>query len=79
MTFRGLTELQEQSRNAAHTSAITHKVETNGWNQLDHSRRWIAAGDGSRPEMDRGQRWMTRVGSRPEMDHGRRWIAAGDG
>jgi len=30
MTFRGLTELQEQSRNAAHTSAITHRVEMNG-------------------------------------------------
>jgi len=30
MTFRGLTELQEQSRNAAHTSAITHRVKTNG-------------------------------------------------
>jgi len=30
MTFKGLTELQEQSRNAAHTSAITHRVEMNG-------------------------------------------------
>jgi len=30
MTSRGLTELQEQSGNAAHTSAITHWVETNG-------------------------------------------------
>jgi len=51
MTFRGLTELEEQSRNAAYTSAIMHMVETNGWNQLDHSRswigtRWIATGDG---------------------------------
>jgi len=78
MTFRGLTELQEQSRNAAHTSAIMHMVETNGWNQLDHSRRWvatrrIAAGDGSRQDMDRNRiwmddrRWMTGDGSR-EMD-----------
>ena len=56
MTFRKLTELQEKSRNAAHKSAIMHMVETNGWNQLDHSRKWIVAGDGSRPEMDRGQR-----------------------
>jgi len=51
MTFRGLRELQEHSRNAAYTSAIMHMVETNGWNQLDRSRRWIAtrwiaAGDG---------------------------------
>jgi len=30
MAFREFTELQEQSRNAAHTSAITHRVETNG-------------------------------------------------
>jgi len=55
MTFRELTELQEQSRNAAHTSAITDRVETNGWNQLDHSLRWITAGNGSQPGMDRGQ------------------------
>jgi len=53
MTFRELTELQEKSRNAAHKSAIMHKVETNGWNQLDHSRR-----DGLWPEMDRGRRWI---------------------
>lgn len=39
MTFRGLVELQEKSQNAAHMSAILHRVETNGWNQLDHSRR----------------------------------------
>jgi len=69
MTFRGLTELQEQSRNAAHTSAIMHRVEMNGWNQLDRSWRWIAAGDGSRPGMDRGLRriaagygWTTGYG-----------------
>ena len=55
MIFRGLTELQEQSRNAAHTSAIMHKVDSNGWNQLDHSRRWIVDGDGSRPERDCGR------------------------
>jgi len=30
MTFRGLTELQEQSPNAVHTSAIMHRVETTG-------------------------------------------------
>jgi hypothetical protein len=78
MTFSELTELQEQSRNAAHTSTITHTVETNGWNQLDHSRRWIAAGNGSRPEMDRGRGWIAaRVALRPEMDD-RRWIS-GDG
>jgi len=51
MTFRGLIEVQEQSRNVAHTSAITHRVETNGRSQmdrdqLDRGHRWIAAGDG---------------------------------
>jgi len=70
MTFRGLTELQEQSRNAAHTSAIKHRVETNGWNQLDHSRKWIPAGYGLRPERHCGQRWLTRDGSRAEMVRG---------
>jgi len=29
MTFRELTELQEKLRNAAHTSAIMHKIEMN--------------------------------------------------
>jgi len=43
MTVRKLTELQEKSRNAAHMSAFTHIEDTNGWNQLDRSRRWIAA------------------------------------
>jgi len=52
MTFKELTELQEQSQNAAHMSAITPRVATNGWNQLDHSRRWIAAREALRPEMD---------------------------
>jgi hypothetical protein len=43
-------------------------VETNGWNQLDHSRTEIAARDGLRPDMDRDriwvddQRWMTGDG-----------------
>jgi len=36
-------------------------------------------GDGSRPEMDCGRRWMTRDGSRPEMDRGRKWITTGYG
>jgi len=72
MTFRELTELQEKLRNVAHTSAIRHRVEMNGWNQLDHSRRWIAAGDRSRPEIDRGRRWIAAGdGSRPERDCGR--------
>jgi len=48
MTFREPTELQEKLRNAAHMSAIMHRVETNGRNQLDHSQRWIVAGDGLR-------------------------------
>jgi len=61
MTFRKLTELQEKSRNAAHTSAFTHIEETNG-------RRWIAAREGLRPEMDE-KRWIAAgYGSRPDMD-----------
>jgi hypothetical protein len=36
MTFRELTELQEKLRNAAHTSAIMHRVETNSGSQRDH-------------------------------------------
>jgi len=51
VTFRELTELREKSRNAAHTSAIMRMVETNGWNQLDHSCRGIAAGNGLQSEM----------------------------
>jgi hypothetical protein len=79
MTFSELTELQEQSRNAAHTITISQRVETNGWNQLDHSRRWIAAGNGSRQEMDRGPKWIAAGdGSRPEWHCGRRWMT-GDG
>ena len=44
---------------------------------MDPVRRWIAAADGSRQDMDRDQlsmhdqRWMTVDGSQ-EMDHGRR-------
>jgi len=79
MTFRELTELQEKLRNAAHRSAIMHTVKMNGWSQLDHSRRWIAAGNGSWPERDCGRRWMTRWimvrdRSRPDMDHDRIWM-----
>jgi len=75
MTFRGLTELREQSWNATHRSPITHRVETNGWNQLDHSQRWVAAGDGSHPEMDRSRKWIAaRDGSQPERDCGPRWM-----
>jgi len=71
MTCRELTELQEKSRNAAHTSAIMHMVETNGWNQLDRSRRWIMAGDGFRPQMD-DKRWiLSRDGLRPDMHRDR--------
>jgi len=74
MTFRGLTELQEQSRNAAHTSAIIHRVEMNGWNQLDHGRRWIAPREGLRPEMD-DKRWTpSGDGSRHDMDRDRTWM-----
>jgi len=71
MTFRELTELQEKLRNAAHTSAIMHRVETDGQNQLDHSRRWIVAGDRLRP------RWIAAGDGWQEMDL-RRWIS-GDG
>jgi len=52
MTFTGLTELQEKSQNAAHKSAIRHRVEMNGWNHLDHGRRWIVSREGLRPKMD---------------------------
>jgi len=52
MTFRELTELQEKSWNVANKSAIMQMVETNGWNQMDHSRRWIMAREALRPEMD---------------------------
>jgi len=79
MTFKGLTERQKQSRNAAHTSTITHRVETNGWNQLDHSRRWITAGDGSGAGMDRGRRVIAAGDGWQEMDLAWRWIVVGNG
>jgi len=47
MTIEELPELQEKSRNAAHTSAITPRVETNKSQPgMDHGQRGIAAGDG---------------------------------
>jgi hypothetical protein len=79
MTFSERTELNEKLRNAAHTRAIMHKVEKNGSKQLDHSRRWIAAGDGSRPERDCGWRWMKPDGSCLWMDRGLISIATGYG
>jgi len=50
--------------------------ELKSCDQLDHGRRWVTAGDGSRPDMDRrpevdNLRWITGDGGR-EMDHGRR-------
>jgi len=46
---------------------------------MDCGQRWIAHGDGSRPEMDRGQRWIAaREGLWLEMDDNR-WIPSGDG
>ena len=71
MIFRGLTELQEQSRNAAYTSSIIHRVERMA------EARWIRAGDGSRPERDCSRIWMVGDGSCPEMDRGLIWIATG--
>jgi hypothetical protein len=68
MIFRGRIELQEQSRHAAHTSAITHNVETKSWHQL-----------GLKPEMDRGQRWIVAWEAlEPEIDD-KRLISSGDG
>jgi hypothetical protein len=44
-------------------------VETNRSNQLDHSGKWITAGDGSRPERDRGCSGIAATeGLWPEMD-----------
>jgi len=79
MTISEITELKEKSRNAAHTSAIMHRVETNGWKQLDHRWRWIMGSDGSQPEITCGLRWMTRDRSCQEMDNGQIWIANGYG
>jgi len=88
MTFRELTERQELSRNAAHTGAIMHRVERNGWSQMDRDqmdrgRRRIAAGDGWQ-EMHPVQRSIAAgYGSRLDMDgwpevDDRRWTT-GDG
>jgi len=44
-----------------------HMVQTNGWNQPDHSPREIAAGNGLRPEMV-NRRWLTGDGSRETDD-----------
>jgi len=77
LTFRDITELQENAGNAAHTGATMHMVETNGWNQLDRRRRWITAGDGSQ-EMDPVRRRIAAgYASRPDMDHWR--CMTGDG
>jgi len=35
---------------------------------MDRGRKWIAVGDGSRPERHCGRRWMTGDGSCAEMD-----------
>jgi hypothetical protein len=68
MTLRGCTELQEQSRNAAQSSAITHNVEIFRCNEQDHSWRWILPRDGSQLEMD-DKTWISSGdGSRPDMD-----------
>jgi len=61
-----------------------HRVETNGWNELDHSQKWIAAGDGLRPGMNPVRRWIAAwYGSQLDMDawqemDDRIWIS-GDG
>ena len=73
MTFRVLTKLQERLRNAAHTSAIMHRVEMNGWNKLDDARRWRARA-GLRPEIDDKKWTPSGDGSRYDMDLGRTWM-----
>jgi hypothetical protein len=57
-----------RSHRMIHIRAQVRTVESNGWYQLDHSRRWFAAGDGSQTEMHLNRIWMDT----------RRWIA-GDG
>jgi hypothetical protein len=47
--------------------------------EMDHSQKWIAAGEGLRPERDCGRLWMTRWiavrgGSWPDMDRNRIWM-----
>jgi len=48
-------------------------VETNGWNQLDHSRRGMVAGDAWRLERDCGRTGIAAGAGWQEMDQGR-WI-----
>jgi hypothetical protein len=74
MTFRGLTELQEQSWNVAHTSAIIHRVEMNGWNQPDHTWRWIARRDGLWREMPDMRLTLSGDVSRHAIDRDRTWM-----
>jgi hypothetical protein len=71
MTFSELTELQQKSRNAAHKSAIMHRVEMNGWNKLEHGRRWIAAREGLWVEMDHKRLTPSGDGSQHDMDRDR--------
>ena len=48
----------------------------NGWNQLDHCRRWIAARGRSQPEMDHDGRWIpSRYWSQLDMDA---WLEVAD-
>jgi len=58
MTFRVLTELQEKSRNVAHTSRNIHSVEINGSDQLDRSWKWNAGTAGLQPERNCGRIWI---------------------
>ena len=52
-----------------------HRVDTNGWNRLYLSLTWIAAKDGSHPEMNRSRRWIAASdGSRQDMDLDRMWM-----
>jgi hypothetical protein len=74
MIFRVLTELQEKSRNAAHTSTIMHWVEMNGWNQQDQGRRWIAPRERLRPEMDDKRLTPSGDGSQHDMDRDQTWM-----
>jgi len=79
MTFRELTVLQEKSR----MRTIQAQLCTGGNEWLeptgsqpgrDRGRRWIAAGDGLRPEMV-NKRWIpSGDGSRHDMDRDRIWM-----
>jgi len=67
MTIRGHSVLQKQSRNAAHTNAIPHRVEMN-------AQRWITAREALRPVMD-DKRWiLSGDGLRYNMDHYQFWM-----